>query len=102
MSQLRSAASALSPREEEPTGGEEQDGSRSPARESEKEDEMEKDKEQEKEKDKKGVSGEQRAEALKALLLKRKRKHQTSEQTGMCHRLSTSSQLTLVNYSSVK
>ncbi|XP_033995329.1 protein timeless homolog [Trematomus bernacchii] len=83
VSQLRSAAAALSPREEEPTGGEEQDGSRSPARESEKEDEKEKDKEQEKEKDKdkKGVSGEQRAEALKALLLKRKRKHQTSEQT---------------------
>ncbi|KAK1901642.1 Protein timeless like [Dissostichus eleginoides] len=53
VSQLRSAAAALSPREEEPTGGEEQDGSRS----------------------------EQRAEALKALLLKRKRKPQTSELT---------------------
>ncbi|XP_070701578.1 protein timeless homolog [Pempheris klunzingeri] len=55
-SQLRSAAAALSPRE--------QDGSGSPTRESQEE-----------------VSHEQRAEALRMLLLTRKMKHHTSEQT---------------------
>uniref|UniRef100_A0A8C9WTW7 Timeless circadian clock n=1 Tax=Sander lucioperca TaxID=283035 RepID=A0A8C9WTW7_SANLU len=67
VSQLRGAAAALSPREEEPKGGEEQDGSRSPTGESQ-ETEV--------------VSGEQRAQALRALLLTRKRKHHSSEHTG--------------------
>ncbi|XP_029288140.1 protein timeless homolog isoform X2 [Cottoperca gobio] len=70
VSQLRSAAAALSPREEEPKGGEEQDGTRSPKGESQEEEEEEEE-----------VSGEQRAQALKALLLTRKRKRHTSEQT---------------------
>uniref|UniRef100_A0A8C9WUB8 Timeless circadian clock n=1 Tax=Sander lucioperca TaxID=283035 RepID=A0A8C9WUB8_SANLU len=69
VSQLRGAAAALSPREEEPKGGEEQDGSRSPTGESQ-ETEV--------------VSGEQRAQALRALLLTRKRKHHSSEHTGTC------------------
>uniref|UniRef100_A0A8C9WRJ0 Timeless circadian clock n=1 Tax=Sander lucioperca TaxID=283035 RepID=A0A8C9WRJ0_SANLU len=64
VSQLRGAAAALSPREEEPKGGEEQDGSRSPTGESQ-ETEV--------------VSGEQRAQALRALLLTRKRKHHSSD-----------------------
>ncbi|KAF1391509.1 hypothetical protein PFLUV_G00042870 [Perca fluviatilis] len=66
VSQLRSAAAALSPREEEPKGGEEQDSSRSPTGESQETEE---------------VSGEQRAQALRALLLTRKRKHHSSEHT---------------------
>ncbi|XP_038553414.1 protein timeless homolog [Micropterus salmoides] len=74
-SQLRSAAAALSPTEEaaalspteeEPKGGEEQDGSKSPTGESQEEEE---------------ISGEQRAQALRALLLTRKRKHHTSKHT---------------------
>uniref|UniRef100_A0A665TTC1 Timeless circadian clock n=1 Tax=Echeneis naucrates TaxID=173247 RepID=A0A665TTC1_ECHNA len=52
---LRCAAAALSPTEDEPTGGEEQDG-----------------------------PSEQRAQALRALLLARKQKHHASEQTGVC------------------
>uniref|UniRef100_A0A3Q1CLM3 Timeless circadian clock n=1 Tax=Amphiprion ocellaris TaxID=80972 RepID=A0A3Q1CLM3_AMPOC len=68
-SQLRSTAAALSPREDEP--GEEQNGSMSPAREPQQvEDEED--------------STEQRAQALRALLLARTRKRHTSEDTGMC------------------
>ncbi|XP_041810602.1 protein timeless homolog [Chelmon rostratus] len=63
-SQLRSAAAALSPREEDPKGDEEQNGSTSPTGESQEEEE---------------VSSEQRAQALRALLLTRKRKHHNSE-----------------------
>ncbi|XP_040890183.1 protein timeless homolog [Toxotes jaculatrix] len=65
--QLRSAAAALSPTEDEPRGGEEQDGPRSPSGEPQEEREEEE------------VSGEQRAQALRALLLARKRKHHTTE-----------------------
>uniref|UniRef100_A0AAQ6ALW6 Timeless circadian clock n=1 Tax=Amphiprion ocellaris TaxID=80972 RepID=A0AAQ6ALW6_AMPOC len=65
-SQLRSTAAALSPREDEP--GEEQNGSMSPAREPQQvEDEED--------------STEQRAQALRALLLARTRKRHTSEDT---------------------
>ncbi|XP_023279240.1 protein timeless homolog [Seriola lalandi dorsalis] len=70
-SQLRSAAAALSPREDEPKGGEEQDGPRSPTGEPQEEAEEEEGE----------VSGEQRAQALRALLLSRKRKHHASEHT---------------------
>ncbi|GAA6215663.1 protein timeless homolog [Lates japonicus] len=68
VSQLRSAAAALSPREDEPEGGVEQGEPRSPTgelREEEEEEEV--------------VSGEQRAQALRALLLARKRKPHTTE-----------------------
>ncbi|KAM7422367.1 hypothetical protein PAMA_010430 [Pampus argenteus] len=63
-SQLRSAAAALSPRVDEPTCGEDLDGHGSPTKEPQEETE---------------VSGEQRAQALRALLLDRKRKHHTKE-----------------------
>uniref|UniRef100_A0A7N6AA24 Timeless circadian clock n=1 Tax=Anabas testudineus TaxID=64144 RepID=A0A7N6AA24_ANATE len=66
-SQLRSAAAALSPREDEPKGAEEQERSRSPTAEPQEEE---------------AVSGEQRAQALRALLLTRKRKHHNSKHTG--------------------
>uniref|UniRef100_A0A8C9WUA8 Timeless circadian clock n=1 Tax=Sander lucioperca TaxID=283035 RepID=A0A8C9WUA8_SANLU len=79
VSQLRGAAAALSPREEEPKGGEEQDGSRSPTGESQ-ETEV--------------VSGEQRAQALRALLLTRKRKHHSSEHTGTLKMSSTALEAT--------
>ncbi|XP_040014377.1 protein timeless homolog [Xiphias gladius] len=69
-SQLRSAAAALTPREDEPKGGEEQDGPRSPTGEPQEEEEEEEE-----------VSGEQRAQALRALLLARKRKHHNTEHT---------------------
>ncbi|TKS71507.1 Protein timeless -like protein [Collichthys lucidus] len=68
VSQLRSAAAALSPSEEEPKGDQEENGSTSPTREPQEEEEEE-------------VSGEQRAQALRALLLSRKKKHHTSERT---------------------
>uniref|UniRef100_A0A8D3DPA3 Timeless circadian clock n=1 Tax=Scophthalmus maximus TaxID=52904 RepID=A0A8D3DPA3_SCOMX len=78
ISQLRSSAAALSPREDEPRGGEEEeDGARSPT-----------EKLQENEEEEEEVSGEQRAQALRALLLARKRKHHTTEKTGMCGELS--------------
>uniref|UniRef100_A0A3Q3VI65 Timeless circadian clock n=1 Tax=Mola mola TaxID=94237 RepID=A0A3Q3VI65_MOLML len=67
-SQLRSAAAALSRRDEEAKADEEHDGSRSPTGESQEEE----------------VSGEQRAQAPRALLLARKRKGPASEGTGMC------------------
>ncbi|KAG7218479.1 hypothetical protein INR49_009356 [Caranx melampygus] len=71
VSQLRSAAAALSPTEEEAKGGEAEEGPRSPPGEPQEE-------EQEEEED----SGEQRAQALRALLLARKRKqHHAPEQT---------------------
>uniref|UniRef100_A0AAQ5YFA2 Timeless circadian clock n=1 Tax=Amphiprion ocellaris TaxID=80972 RepID=A0AAQ5YFA2_AMPOC len=71
-SQLRSTAAALSPREDEP--GEEQNGSMSPAREPQQvEDEED--------------STEQRAQALRALLLARTRKRHTSEDTGIRSRV---------------
>uniref|UniRef100_A0A8D3CGR4 Timeless circadian clock n=1 Tax=Scophthalmus maximus TaxID=52904 RepID=A0A8D3CGR4_SCOMX len=77
ISQLRSSAAALSPREDEPRGGEEEeDGARSPT-----------EKLQENEEEEEEVSGEQRAQALRALLLARKRKHHTTEKTGMCGEL---------------
>ncbi|KAM7401954.1 hypothetical protein PAMP_017231 [Pampus punctatissimus] len=63
-SQLRSAAAALSLRVDEPKGGEDLDGHGSPTKEPQEETE---------------VSGEQRAQALRALLLERKRKHHTTE-----------------------
>ncbi|XP_075967143.1 protein timeless homolog [Anarhichas minor] len=72
VAQLRSAAAALSPREEEHKGSGEHDGSRSPTGESQEEEEEEEEEE---------VSGEQRAQALRALLLTRKRKHHTLEHT---------------------
>lgn len=86
-SQLRSAAAALSPREEDPKGDEEQNGSTSPTGESQEEEE---------------VSSEQRAQALRALLLTRKRKHHNSEHAGMCGSfmlLCVLCQMTVVNYS---
>nr|XP_020448590.1 protein timeless homolog isoform X2 [Monopterus albus] len=64
-SQLRSAAAALNPQEDEPKYGEEQERPRSPAAEAH-EDE---------------VSGEQRAQALRALLLARRKKHHSTEHT---------------------
>ncbi|XP_008305173.1 protein timeless homolog [Stegastes partitus] len=67
--QLRSAAAALNPREDQP--GEEQDGSKSPTR----------DPQQHEGEEEEEVSGEQRSQALRALLLARKRKHHTSEDT---------------------
>uniref|UniRef100_A0A3P8SMH7 Timeless circadian clock n=1 Tax=Amphiprion percula TaxID=161767 RepID=A0A3P8SMH7_AMPPE len=85
-SQLRSTAAALSPREDEP--GEEQNGSMSPAREPQQvEDEED--------------STEQRAQALRALLLARTRKRHTSEDTGMCGSfiLCTLCQMAPFNYS---
>uniref|UniRef100_A0A671Y9P5 Timeless circadian clock n=1 Tax=Sparus aurata TaxID=8175 RepID=A0A671Y9P5_SPAAU len=77
-SQLQSAAAALSPREEEPKGDEEQDSSRSPTVESQEEEQQQ----QQEEKEEEEVSSEQRTHALRALLLARKRKQHTSEQTG--------------------
>ncbi|XP_029357808.1 protein timeless homolog isoform X2 [Echeneis naucrates] len=71
---LRCAAAALSPTEDEPTGGEEQDGPSSPGGEPQQEG-------QEGEEEVAEVSGEQRAQALRALLLARKQKHHASEQT---------------------
>ncbi|XP_035517509.1 protein timeless homolog [Morone saxatilis] len=75
-SQLHSAAAALSPREDEPKGNQEEVGSRDPTVES-----QEKEKEKEKEEEEEEVSGEPRAQAMRALLLSRKRKHHTSEHT---------------------
>ncbi|XP_041639301.1 protein timeless homolog [Cheilinus undulatus] len=72
-SQLRSAAAALSPREEAPKVGEEKNGSQTPTRDTPEEGQ---DLEEEEE-----VSGERRAQALRALLLTRKRKQHPSEQT---------------------
>ncbi|XP_076012500.1 protein timeless homolog [Genypterus blacodes] len=69
-SQLRSAAAALIPREEEgeeePEEGEEPRGAGSPTRERQEE----------------PLSGEQRTQALRALLLTRKRKHDSTQHTG--------------------
>ncbi|XP_029135402.2 protein timeless homolog isoform X1 [Labrus bergylta] len=73
-SQLRSAAAALSPKEEEPRGDEEQNNSQTPTEETHEEG-------QGLDEDEDEVSGERRAQALRALLLTRKRKHHTSEQT---------------------
>uniref|UniRef100_A0A8P4G0B4 Timeless circadian clock n=1 Tax=Dicentrarchus labrax TaxID=13489 RepID=A0A8P4G0B4_DICLA len=84
-----------------------EDDSRDPTGESqgneEKEEEEEEKEKEEKEKEKEVVSGEQRVQALRALLLSRKRKHHTSEHTGMCgsFMFCTLSQMTAVNYSSV-
>uniref|UniRef100_UPI0037E7CBCE protein timeless homolog isoform X1 n=1 Tax=Semicossyphus pulcher TaxID=241346 RepID=UPI0037E7CBCE len=74
VSQLRSAAGALSPREEEPKGEEEQNGLITPTEENLEKEGVVVEEEEE-------VSGEQRAQALRALLLTRKRKHHTSGQT---------------------
>ncbi|KAG7494069.1 hypothetical protein JOB18_022312 [Solea senegalensis] len=67
-SQLRSAAAALCPSEDEPKGGEEQDEPRSPTEKAQQEDEEDE-----------VVSGEQRDQALRALLFARKRKHRSNE-----------------------
>ncbi|XP_030585498.1 protein timeless homolog isoform X2 [Archocentrus centrarchus] len=67
-SQLQSAAAALSPKEDDPKNADEQDGTRSPTEELGGELEEE-------------VSCEQRAQALRALLLARKRKQYTTEDT---------------------
>lgn len=70
MSQLRSAAAALTPTPEGPDGDEkpnDQPTSESQAEEGEEEEE---------------AAGEQRAQALRALLLARKRKNHTSDHTG--------------------
>lgn len=67
-SQLQSAAAALSPKEDDPKNVDEQDGTRSPTEELRGELEEE-------------VSREQRAQALRALLLARKRKRYTTEDT---------------------
>lgn len=68
-SQLRSAAAALHPREEEeqPEGGEEPQGAGSPTGEPQEEE---------------PPSGEQRTQALRALLLARKRKQDPTQHTG--------------------
>ncbi|XP_004545056.2 protein timeless homolog [Maylandia zebra] len=66
VSQLRSAAAALSPEEDKPKNDDEQDGTRSPAEEPRGEEEED-------------ASHEQRAQALRALLLARKRKRYTAE-----------------------
>ncbi|XP_029007427.1 protein timeless homolog [Betta splendens] len=63
-SELRSAAAALAPKDEEPVGGEDQDG---PTYRTEDQEEGEE------------VSGEQRAQALRALLLARERRHRTDQ-----------------------
>ncbi|XP_067361897.1 protein timeless homolog isoform X2 [Channa argus] len=65
-SQLRSAAAALILREDTPMGGDEQEGPSSPTAELQEDQEF---------------SGEQRAQALRALLLARKRKRHTAEDT---------------------
>ncbi|XP_059185368.1 protein timeless homolog isoform X2 [Centropristis striata] len=79
VTQLQSAAAALTPREELPKGGEEQDGSRSPPGQAQVEEEEEQQQQQQEEEEE--VSGERRAQALRALLLTRKKKHHTSEHT---------------------
>uniref|UniRef100_A0A4W6F2B5 Timeless circadian clock n=1 Tax=Lates calcarifer TaxID=8187 RepID=A0A4W6F2B5_LATCA len=92
VSQLRNAAAALSSREDEPEGGVEQSEPRSPTGELREEQEEEEE----------VVSGEQRAQALRALLLARKRKHYTTEHSGMCGNsiiVALSYQMTPVNYS---
>ncbi|XP_072238481.1 protein timeless homolog [Leuresthes tenuis] len=66
-SQLWSAAAALAPREEEPENAEEQDGLRDPTEEQQQHEEEEEEE----------VAGEHRAQALRALLLARKRKRPT-------------------------
>uniref|UniRef100_A0A3Q4GX39 Timeless circadian clock n=1 Tax=Neolamprologus brichardi TaxID=32507 RepID=A0A3Q4GX39_NEOBR len=70
VSQLRSAAAALSPKEDKPKNDDEQDGTRSPAEEPRGEEEED-------------MSHEQRAQALRALLLARKRKRYTTEDAGI-------------------
>ncbi|XP_074536589.1 protein timeless homolog [Halichoeres trimaculatus] len=72
VSQLRSAAASLSPRDKEPEGGEEQNSFLTSTKGNEKE-QMDEEKEE--------VPSERRAQALNALLLTRKKKHHTSEQT---------------------
>lgn len=57
---------------------------------------------EEQEEEEEVVSGEQRAQALRALLLARKRKHYTTEHSGMCGNsiiVALSYQMTPVNYS---
>ncbi|XP_026163887.1 protein timeless homolog isoform X2 [Mastacembelus armatus] len=71
VSQLRSAAAALTPRENEPKHDEQQDGSKIVTAEPEEQEEEEEEE----------VSSDQRAQALRALLLARKKKHNTTEHT---------------------
>lgn len=92
VSQLRSAAESLSPRDEEPKGDKEQNSFLAQTKENQ-EEQVDEEKEE--------VPSERRAQALTALLLTRKKKQHTSEQTGMCGSFLFSSQVTEVNYSSV-
>uniref|UniRef100_A0A669DZC9 Timeless circadian clock n=1 Tax=Oreochromis niloticus TaxID=8128 RepID=A0A669DZC9_ORENI len=74
VSELRSAAAALSPKEDKPKNDDEQDGTRSPAEEPRGEEEDD-------------ATREQRAQALRALLLARKRKRFTDEDAGIFVRI---------------
>ncbi|XP_047437724.1 protein timeless homolog [Mugil cephalus] len=74
VSQLQSAAAALSPKEEEPKDSEVQDGARSPTVELQEEQQHQQEEEEE-------VSGEQRTQALRDLVLARKRKEHTIKDT---------------------
>lgn len=76
-SQLRSAAAALTPGEEEPEHCEEQQGSRDPTEEP-----HEQTVEEQEEEEDEDVSSEQRAQALRALLLARNRKSHTAVDAG--------------------
>ena len=100
-SQLRSAAAALSLREDQPRVGEEQERPTSQTEKHLEEEEEEKEEKQEEEEDAE-VSGEQRAQALRALLLSRKRKPRTTKHTGMsgsCTIVALWCQMAPVNYS---
>uniref|UniRef100_A0A673BF00 Timeless circadian clock n=1 Tax=Sphaeramia orbicularis TaxID=375764 RepID=A0A673BF00_9TELE len=77
-SQLRSAAAALNPTEDKPAGVEEPEGHGSLTGDPQEEQ----------------VSSDQRAQALRALLLKRKRKHHITEDTGTYCAFWASSQVT--------
>uniref|UniRef100_A0A3P8NLG0 Timeless circadian clock n=1 Tax=Astatotilapia calliptera TaxID=8154 RepID=A0A3P8NLG0_ASTCA len=84
VSQLRSAAAALSPEEDKPKNDDEQDGTRSPAEEPRGEEEED-------------ASHEQRAQALRALLLARKRKRYTAEDEKSNKALSLKKRIQLPN-----
>lgn len=93
MSQLRSAAAALSPREEETEGVEEEHEPKSP------EENLHKNREEEEEEEE--TSGKHMAQAFTALLLALKTKH-SSERPGMCGNdpaAASSCQMSPVNYS---
>ncbi|XP_014861898.1 PREDICTED: protein timeless homolog isoform X2 [Poecilia mexicana] len=79
-SQLLSAAAALTPAEDEPEHSEEQQGPRESPEEPQ-------DRAEEEEEEDEEVSSEQRAQALRALLLARSRKSHSAEDAGLCFRL---------------